>query len=273
MQIAAAVCQRARSCPRRTDECAGRGGSRLAVSARSKRLKHAGVGILYISHRQEEIFRLADRITVLRDGRCVWSWRTESNRSGRTRATHGRPRIERPRRRKLARRRSFSRARRLEVNALTTGDGRCRDVSFAAHAGEILGMYGLIGSGRTETAQALFGLTKIAAGSIKIDGREVTMATPAGAAAAGLAYLPEDRLRQGVFHRLSVRANTVLSSLASLSHRGFASGRLERQATEQQVSALAIRCRDIEQPIAQLSGGNQQKVVLASLAADSARRC
>jgi ribose/xylose/arabinose/galactoside ABC-type transport system permease subunit/ABC-type Mn2+/Zn2+ transport system ATPase subunit len=152
---------------------------------------------------------------------------------------------------------------RFEVIALSTADRRACDVSLQVAAGEIVGVYGLVGSGRSEFAQAVFGLRAIADGALAIDGRPVAIRNPQQAVAFGMAYVPEDRLREGLFGGLSLRANLVISSLRALGGAVFASRAQEQRTANGQVAALAIRCRDIEQPIAELSGGNQQKAVLA----------
>lgn len=228
-----------------------------------ERLKASGVGILYISHRQKEIFRLADRITVLRDGRQVWSGPSDAiDRAELIRQMVGRQRagqIEHA----PARRNRRAGATRLAVEHLTAIDDRFADISLEASAGEILGIYGLVGAGRSEFAQALFGLQRTSSGNITIDGRRCDISSPAQAARAGLAYVPEDRLRHGIFRGLSVRANTVLSSLGILKAGILASAARERKATIEQIAALDIKCRGTEQAVGQLSGGNQQKVVLA----------
>ncbi|MBI3840194.1 MAG: ATP-binding cassette domain-containing protein [Planctomycetia bacterium] len=261
-QIAAAVMQCARVLVLDEPTSALTASETGWLFAQIKRLKSAGVGILYISHRQEEIFQLADRVTVLRDGKLAWSGASEAiDRAGLIRHMVGRHRAA-----ELGA--SFSHARiapgtpRLDVRGFTASDGRFADIWLTVAAGEILGIYGLVGSGRSEFARAVFGLDKTSNGTLAVDGRITTISSPAHAVAAGLAYLPEDRLRQGIFRGLSIRANTVLSTLANLSGRGLTSTRRERSATGQQIAALGIKCRDPEQPIGQLSGGNQQKVVL-----------
>jgi rhamnose transport system ATP-binding protein len=228
-----------------------------------ERLKTSGVGILYVSHRQDEIFRLADRITVLRDGRRVWSGpRDAIDREELIRQMVGRRRASQIQN-APARRTGRGGVTRLTVEHLTAADDRFADISLEVRAGEILGVYGLVGAGRSEFAQALFGLRQIRAGNIAIDGRRRGISSPAQAARAGLAFVPEDRLRQGVFRGLSVRANTVVSSLRNLKFGILASAARERTATIEQIAALDIKCRGTEQTIGQLSGGNQQKVVLA----------
>ncbi len=259
-QIAAAVAQRARVLVLDEPTSALTGAETAWLFSQISRLKAAGVGIIYISHRQEEIFQLADRITVLRDGRRVWSGpRDAIDRSGLIRQMVGRG-CDTMARTPGALPRGVPR---LQVTSLTAADNRCADVSLTVHAGEIVGVYGLIGSGRSEFARAVFGLDKSTGGTITIDGQPRTIANPGDAVVAGLAYLPEDRLRQGVFRELTVRANAVLTALRPLGRGPLTSVRRVRTVTRQQIDRLAIRCRDSEQPIGELSGGNQQKVVLA----------
>ncbi len=262
-QIAAAVHQRARLLVLDEPTSALTAAETAWLFGQIQRLKSAGVGIIYISHRQEEIFRVADRITVLRDGRLAWSGpRQAIDRAGLIRHMVGRQRQDGATAASTPAAPGPGAAR-LCVAHLTAPDARFVDISLDAYAGEVLGVYGLIGSGRSEFARTVFGLEKAFSGSVTVDGRPRAISTPAEAVAAGLAYLPEDRLRQGVFRGLSVRANAVLSSLRTLGRGSLANTQRERLATQQQVVALGIRCRDTEQPIGQLSGGNQQKVVLA----------
>ncbi|HEY2894836.1 MAG TPA: ATP-binding cassette domain-containing protein, partial [Pirellulales bacterium] len=224
------------------------------------RLKRDGVAIVYISHRQEEVFRLADRITVLRDGHRVWSGRRKSiNRDELIRHMVGREYAATIRRASAA----TPGRDRLVVQGLSGADGRFSDISLTVRGGEILALYGLVGSGRTEWAQTVFGLRRTVVGTITVDGRRLSPRRPADAVAAGIAYLPEDRLREGIFRGLSVRANIVLAALRELSRGAFASTRREERATRDQIQALGIKCRDVEQAVGELSGGNQQKVVLA----------
>lgn len=225
------------------------------------RLKQAGVGILYISHRQEEIFQLADRITVLRDGCHVWTGAVDqTSRTQLVDAMVGRA-VSNERQARVSV--VADEAPRLDVRGLSDGLGRFRDISLAARGGEIVGMYGLIGAGRSEFAQALMGLRPGVRGNIVIDGQPLPLGRPRAAVQAGLAYVPEDRLRQGLFRGLTVRANLVIASLARLSFGPFTQPAAERSVTRAQTAALGVRLRSIEQPIGQLSGGNQQKVALA----------
>ncbi len=262
-QIAAAVMQRASVLVLDEPTSALTAGESAWLFAQIKRLQSAGVGVIYISHRQEEIFQIADRITVLRDGQRVWTGPSQAiDPSGLVRHMVGRDRAESVGQR-AARTLPAQLRPRLQVEGFTSADGRFANISLTAHAGEVLGIYGLVGSGRSEFARAVFGLERPSEGRLTIDGKLIAIARPAQAVAAGLAYLPEDRLRQGIFRELSIRANTVLSALRSLARGPLASPTRERAATQELIAALDVKCRDTEQPIGQLSGGNQQKIVLA----------
>jgi len=260
-QIAAALHQQARVLVLDEPTSALTAGETAWLFRQVRQFQRAGVGVLYISHRQEEIFELADRITVLRDGRRVWSGAAaEIDRAGLIRHMVGRTRAESV---NLPEQRHAIAVQpiRLHVEKLSDQAGRFEDVSLSARAGEVVGIYGLVGSGRSEFAQAVFGL-RSAIGQVHIDDRLTSITAPAQAVAAGLAYLPEDRLRQGIFRGLSLRANTVISALGSLTSGPLASARRELEATDRQITALGVKCRGPQQPIGELSGGNQQKVVL-----------
>jgi ABC-type sugar transport system ATPase subunit/ribose/xylose/arabinose/galactoside ABC-type transport system permease subunit len=228
---------------------------------RIARLKAAGTGIVYVSHRQDEIFALADRITVLRDGRRVWTGAArEIDSAGlieqmvgrQVQPTTARPIAEHHRPREV----------RLSVRGLTSHDGTVRGVDLDVAAGEIVGLYGLVGAGRSEAAQTIFGLRTRERGTVEVGGERCAVGRPADAVRVGIAYLPEDRLREGVCRGLSVRSNAVLASLPRWSRGIWTHKAAEREATQREVQSLGVRLRDIEQPIGQLSGGNQQKVVL-----------
>jgi ABC-type sugar transport system ATPase subunit/ribose/xylose/arabinose/galactoside ABC-type transport system permease subunit len=263
MQVAAAVAHRARIVILDEPTAALSDVEAAWLFDQVERLRSGGAGLIYVSHRLDEVFRLADRITVLRDGRRVWAGdATAIDRPGLVRAMVGRdlpPGKESP-----AARPPHVRARtpRLRVRDMTDAEDRFVAVDLDVHAGEILGVYGLIGAGRSEWAQALYGLRHGVRGRVEIDGYPYTYATARDAAGLGIAYLPEDRLRQGICPGLSVRANMVLNAPASTTLGPLAIAAAERRATREQVAALGVRLRDIEQPISELSGGNQQKVVL-----------
>ena len=182
------------------------------------RLRASGVGVVYISHRLDEVRRIADRVTVIRDGRTVASGLAPGHGSRGDHPDDGRP-GRRPRPRAARARPGGGVA--LEVRGLSSESAGVEDVSFSASAGEILGVAGLVGSGRTELAETLFGLRPADAGEIYVRGARHVFRSPAEAVRAGLAYVPEDRRRHGVLADLSVAANTSLASLARVSVSGF----------------------------------------------------
>ena len=222
------------------------------------RLKQQGTGVIYITHRQEEIFRLADRITVLRDGQKVWTRpNSEVNSQSLIEAM-----VEREH---VASTRSSSSSIdevRLRVEQWTAFDGRFSDICFDLKQGEVLGIYGLVGAGRTELAESFFGLRK-ASGKLAIGNQACDIERPSQAVDAGIGFVPEDRLRGGLFRGLSLRANTVISTLKHWTKATiFTSVKSEKAVTESMLSKLSVRHRSIHQAISQLSGGNQQKVVV-----------
>jgi rhamnose transport system ATP-binding protein len=228
-------------------------------------LKSHGVGIIYISHRLEELPQVADRVTALRDGALVGTRpMAEVTRSELIRMMVGRelgtifPKVVATQGQAV-----------LEVRGLSCRAARVRDVSFRLHAGEILGLAGLVGAGRTELAGVLFGLTPADGGEIRLEGRPVTIDTPARAVELGIAYVPEDRRRHGVILEMSAAANCTLATLDSTSRFGLIDFAGERKVAAGFVRRLGIKTRALDTPVGNLSGGNQQKVALARwLAAD-----
>jgi rhamnose transport system ATP-binding protein len=218
-----------------------------------RELRSQGVGIIYISHRLEELFELADRVTVLRDGALVGTHRmAEVDRAGLIRMMVGRelsavfPKRTVP----------------IGETVLETRDLSCgfvRNVSFRVRAGEIVGFAGLVGAGRTELARILFGLTPADRGEIFLRGHSVRIESPAQAVAAGVAYVPEDRRRHGVILDLPVAVNTTLATLKGL----LLNFRRERERAADFVSKLSVKTPSVFTPVGNLSGGNQQKVSLA----------
>jgi ABC-type sugar transport system ATPase subunit/ribose/xylose/arabinose/galactoside ABC-type transport system permease subunit len=226
-----------------------------------RRFRAAGGAVLYVSHRLEEVFQLADVATVLRDGRWVWSGRlnttTPDQIIARMVGREGMQTSLRP-----ARETKRPGPVRLACEGLTTADGAVRGVSVEVRAGEILGLYGLIGAGRSEWAQAVFGLRPLTAGQLRINGQPWAPSGAGAAVRSGLAYLPEDRLRYGLCAGLSVCANTIVAALRRLAVGPFLSSREEMRQAQVQVDRLAVRLRSLLQPAGTLSGGNQQKVIL-----------
>jgi rhamnose transport system ATP-binding protein len=228
-----------------------------------ERLCASGAGIIYISHRLEEVFRIASRITVLRDGETVRTVRAdEVSRGELISMMVGRELtvVYPPRESAIG---SDDERPALEVRRLSNRSAGIRDVSFSVKRGEILGIAGLVGSGRTQLAETLFGLTPPDAGEIVIDGRVTPLTRPADAIRAGLAYLPEDRRHHGVVMDMSVAANTSLASLDRVSRFGLLDRRAERRIAQRYVDQFRIKAPSVQAIVSTLSGGNQQKVALA----------
>lgn len=217
-----------------------------------------GVVLLYITHRLEEIHRIADTVTVLRNGEWIGT-------IGIADATpqsivqmmfgevvrKGRPAELPPGRDVVLDVRGFSRV------------GAFSDISFSLRAGEILGIAGLLGSGRTELLRALFGADPHDAGTVVLHGTEVSPASPTQMKRLGLALAPENRKEEGLVQLLSARSNICLASLERIARHGFTTGAMERRVANRSVTELAIALSSVELPVTSLSGGNQQKVVIA----------
>jgi ABC-type sugar transport system ATPase subunit len=221
-------------------------------------LKSRGIGVVYISHRLEEVFAIADRVLVLRDGEAVGCRPAgEVTRDELIRLMVGR-RLEE----EFPRRQVHIGEPRLVVRGLSRGR-KVRDVSFEVRRGEVVGMTGLVGAGRTETARLIFGADAKESGTVELDGRVLDIRSPRDAIRAGIALLTEDRKAQGLVLGQSVLENFALPNLGRFSSLGFVRRRAERLALVRHVNALRIRLAGPEQPARDLSGGNQQKVVLA----------
>ncbi|BDG43003.1 sugar ABC transporter ATP-binding protein [Saccharococcus caldoxylosilyticus] len=225
------------------------------------KLKKKGISIIYISHRMDEIFQICDRITILRDGKRIvtencgqismetviqhivgadldkaFEWKERSY------STEGTPV--------------------LEVKNLSSGT-KVRDISFRLYPGEILGVAGLMGSGRSEMVRAIFGIDPIDGGEIFVKGKKHTIKSPADAIAAGLALIPEDRRMQGLILQHSVKENIILPILSKIKKGVFLDDRKANKIAEKFVERLNIKTDDIFKTAGLLSGGNQQKIVLA----------
>ncbi|MCF7673895.1 MAG: sugar ABC transporter ATP-binding protein [Akkermansiaceae bacterium] len=218
-----------------------------------RELKQRGVAVIYISHKMDEIFRIADTITVMRDGHHV-ATRPAAELAEREliRLMVGRDPAQR------AAVPGNPGAPVLEVRGLTL-PGRFHDVSFTLRRGEILGVGGLMGAGRTEVANALYGLAPATVGEIRVAGKTVRIASPADALKAGIALVTEDRKRFGLVPRMSVQQNL---SLASMRTR-WIDRRAEAAVADDQIRKFSIKAAGRDQPVVNLSGGNQQKVVIA----------
>ncbi len=225
-----------------------------------RRLKAEGVGIIYISHRIEEVLSIADRVTILRDGKVAGTYVTKEVDPD----TVIRMMVGRDLGHEGLAAGGARGAPALRVAGLCCGD-RVKNVSFEAYRGEILGIAGLMGSGRTETMRAIFGADPPEAGAVYLhDSREpAPIRTPSDAVRHGIALLTEDRKEQGLFLTLPVRANVSITHLGRLSRLGWIDPGQEQRIARQYVDSLGIKCWSVEQLVGQLSGGNQQKVVIA----------
>ena len=223
-----------------------------------RQLRERGVGIVYVSHRMPEIFALADRVTVLRDGAHVGTRAIgEVDERELVSMMVGRPIDSLFPKTEAAIGETV-----LEVRNLNHGR-HVRDISFSLRRGEILGIAGLVGSGRTELALTLFGMTPATSGEIVMEGRPVRITSPRQARDLGIAYVPEDRGLQGLVKPMAIRKNVSMATIERVSSGIFIKPAAEARRAVDAVKRLSIRCRDIGQPVGELSGGNQQKVVIA----------
>jgi ABC-type sugar transport system ATPase subunit len=223
-----------------------------------RELTGQGIGVIYVSHRLDEIFQIADRVLVLRDGSRVGEAAIgEVSRRRLIEMMVGRS-IEN----EFPARRPFLGEERLVVDGLRRGDA-VRGVSFAVRRGEVLGLTGLVGAGRTETARLIAGADRRDAGSVRLDGRTLAASSPRQAIRDGICLLTEDRKGEGLVPGLSVRENFGLPNLGRLSRLGFVRRSEERRALARFAAALGIKAPSMEAPAWSLSGGNQQKLVLA----------
>ena len=221
-------------------------------------LRSQGIGVIYISHRLDEIFEIADRVTVLRDGEHVGTEPVETL----TRRRMIELMVGREIENEFPKQHHDIGQPRLVVRNLTRGDA-VQDVSCEVRRGEVLGVTGLVGAGRTETARLIFGADRRDAGTVQLDGRPLDIRHPRQAIRAGICLLTEDRKAQGLVLRMSVRENFGLPNLPEFSRGGFVRFGAERKAFAGYVESLRIKIRNQEQLAKYLSGGNQQKVVLA----------
>ncbi len=224
-----------------------------------RQLRADRVGIVYVSHRLEELIQVADRVTALRDGAVIGTRpMRDVSRAELIRMMVGRELSA-----------VFSKALvpagavLLETRNLCCRQAGISDVSLEVRAGEILGVAGLVGAGRTQLAETLFGITPADSGEIVIGGRPVAVPTPRRAIELGIAYLPEDRRRHGVILEMSVAANASLAAPRRVSSFGWLSPGRERSLAQSFVKRLAIKTASLTAPVENLSGGNQQKVALA----------
>jgi len=220
-------------------------------------LKQAGVAVIYISHRLEEVFEIADRITVLRDGKAIGTrGLADVDRDEVIRMMVGREITE-----KIPKQAAPIGEEVLRVEGLC-GSG-VRDIGFSLRAGEVVGLTGLVGAGRTEVARLIFGADAADSGAIYVSGKRVAIRSPRDAIRLGIGFVTEDRQGQGLVMGMNVRENVSLANLELLAVYGFVRSQAERNSANQAIGSLRIRTPSAEQAVRNLSGGNQQKVVLA----------
>jgi ribose transport system ATP-binding protein len=226
----------------------------------TQELKAQNVSIIYISHRLSEVESIADRVVVLRDGRNAGALaREEINHERMVRMMVGRelsqfyvpPTTE------------IQQSAYLEVRNLKTQKYPQKSISFSVARGEILGFAGLVGAGRTEVAQTLFGVDAAIEGELWLDGHQIKIASPQDAISLGIYLIPEDRRHLGLITSNSIRENVTLPALDKYSSAGIVNRMIERQSADRMCSELNVKMASIETAVANLSGGNQQKVVLA----------
>src|SRR3954453_23371349 len=231
-----------------------------------RKLRDDGVAVLYVSHRLDELYELCERVTVLRDGELVHTGalddlprleliammlgrevREVEQQEEQARAGHGESDVGEP----------------VLVARELSDRPSLRDVSVEVRRGETVGLAGLMGSGRTETAKAIFGAEPLDNGTVELEDRAVRLRSPADAVSQGLAFLPEDRKADGIFPGLSIRENIVAAALPRLSRRGVVSRAATDKLVDTFMERLNIKASGADQPVGELSGGNQQKVLLA----------
>ncbi|MDR1901686.1 MAG: sugar ABC transporter ATP-binding protein [Treponema sp.] len=223
-----------------------------------RNIQEKKVGIIYISHRIAEILDLADRITVLRDGRKIDTVNAGSvNYDSIVRMMVGRDVNSGYTGRKTGEK-NF-----MEIRNFSSADKKVKSVSFGIKKGEILGIYGLVGSGRTELARLMFALDKKSSGTFLINDKEVTIKSPIDAKANGMGYLPEDRRLEGLVLDMDVGKNICLASHREISKNGLLSAQKEKAMAEHGVKSISIKTTGLRQKIMNLSGGNQQKAIMA----------
>ena len=225
-------------------------------------LKKNGVAVLFIGHRLDELYEICDRVTIMRDGQTVaHSAMADMPKMELVRHMLGK---ELAAFQAIARDRGDDEAKPVRLSVDNAGSGvRVRDVSMSVREGEISGLAGLLGSGRTETARIIFGVDKLQKGSIRIDGKARTYSEPADAIADGIGLVSEDRKIDGIIPDMSIRENMTLALLPKLKKAGIVDRARQQEIVTRYIKALGVKCASPDQPIKELSGGNQQKVLLA----------
>jgi galactofuranose transport system ATP-binding protein len=229
-----------------------------------RQLKDEGISVVFVSHRLDELYAVSDRVTVMRDGRTVEVCpMSQISRYELVSKMLGRELAE-----QLSRRRADEHGGRVDRQAvLEVVDlrrGRALDgVSLSVHRGEILGLAGLLGSGRSETARAIFGADPLDSGTVAVDGAPLHLKSPRDAVDHKIGFSSEDRKVEGIVPQLSVRENLTLALLPHLRRHGIIDGKRQTEIVDRFIAAIGIKCSSPDQPIRELSGGNQQKVLLA----------
>ncbi len=228
-------------------------------------VRRQGAAVLFVSHRLDEVLSMADRIVVMRNGRVVATREARGQTHDGLIALMSGTAVEAapPPMGTAATSIAQAPACRLAVERLETRDQRVRQASLRVMAGEVVGLYGLAGAGRTELLEAIYGARALAAGTVAVDGRPMTPPTPSASLGAGVCLIPEDRKRHALMLRRSLLENLSLSRLRGFARCGFVDARRERAAGAEAVAAHAIRAAGLTQPVGELSGGNQQKAVFA----------
>ena len=232
----------------------------------AKSLRDQGVSIILISHRFEDTFRLADRVSILRDGQYIGTWPIGDVSEGElVRHMVGRsidqffPHKDNP---------IGGEVLRVENLSQT---GYFADISFALHEGEILGLTGLVGAGRSEVVRAIIGMTKPDSGKVYVRGEEIGIRNPHDALAHGIGMLPEDRQKQGLFLPWSINDNITLPTIGRYTRNRMVQPKLEREESQKFFDLLKVRAVSVETPASSLSGGNQQKVVICKLLSENSK--
>jgi ribose transport system ATP-binding protein len=228
-------------------------------------LREEGVGVIYVSHRLEELYEICDRVTVLRDGRVAHTGKLSdlsrlqliAHMLGRELAE-----VEKEGATGFSEEHETAREPILVAQGLTQHP-RLREVSLDVRPGEVVGLAGLLGAGRSETAKAIFGAEPLDSGSVRMEGKDIKTGSPGAAIKAGIAFLPEDRKLEGIIPDLSVKENIVAAAMPRLARAGMVSEKAQAELVEEFMQSLGIKASSPDQPVRELSGGNQQKVLLA----------
>jgi galactofuranose transport system ATP-binding protein len=228
-------------------------------------LREEGVGVIYVSHRLEELYEICDRVTVLRDGRVAHTGELSdlsrlqliAHMLGRELAE-----VEKEGATGFGEEHEAAKEPILVAQGLTQHP-RLREVSLDVHPGEVVGLAGLLGAGRSETAKAIFGAEPLDSGSVRMEGKDIKTGSPGAAIKAGIAFLPEDRKLEGIIPDLSVKENIVAAAMPRLARAGMVSEKAQTELVEEFMQSLGIKASSPDQPVRELSGGNQQKVLLA----------